>query len=122
MIPWLFFAQAIVTAVIGLAVLIAGIAKVKMNDWILGGAALSILMLLALAVASIVAPLAGAGPTGDIVEYWVYLISALFLPVAAGVWALVQRDRWGVVALGVAILAVAVMVYRMHQIWFVQVV
>jgi hypothetical protein len=36
-------------------------------------------------------------------------------------WALVDRSKWSTVILGVASLAVAVMVYRMTQIWFVQV-
>ena len=38
----------------------------------------------------------------------------------AVVWALVDRGRWSTAILGVACLAIAVMVYRMGQIWFVQ--
>jgi len=36
------------------------------------------------------------------------------------VWALVDRSRWSNVVLAAAVFAVAVMVYRMLQIWTVQ--
>jgi len=49
------------------------------------------------------------------------LVSAIILVPLAGFWALVERNRWSTVILGVACLAVAVMVYRMYQIWAVQV-
>jgi len=120
-IAWLMIAQAIVIAVLGAAVAIAGVAKVRMNDLVLGAAALTMLSLVVQVVASIVAPLVGAGPTGDLLEYWVYLISALLIPPAATIWAFADKGRWGVLVVGVGLLAVAVMVYRMHQIWFVQV-
>jgi hypothetical protein len=40
---------------------------------------------------------------------------------AAGFWALIERDRWSTVVLGVIGLSAAVMVYRMYQIWTAQV-
>ena len=45
---------------------------------------------------------------------------AIILPLAGGFWALVERNRWSTVILGGVCLAIAVMVYRMGQIWFVQ--
>jgi hypothetical protein len=48
-------------------------------------------------------------------------VSAALLPLAGGFWALIDRTRWSTVILGVICLAVAVMLYRMEQIWFVQV-
>jgi hypothetical protein len=51
----------------------------------------------------------------------VYLVSAVLLPIGAVLWALLERSRWRTVILGVAALAVAVMVWRMHVIWTVQV-
>ncbi|GAA2174582.1 hypothetical protein GCM10009846_21080 [Agrococcus versicolor] len=121
MISWLMLTQAIVVAVLGGAVSIAGLARVRMNDLVLAASALTLVTLVVQVVASIVAPLAGAGPTGDLLEYWVYLVSALLIPPAATVWAFADKGRWGVLVVGVGLLAVAVMVYRMHQIWFVQV-
>jgi hypothetical protein len=36
-------------------------------------------------------------------------------------WALLERSRWSTVIMGVATLAVAVMVWRMQVIWTIQV-
>ena len=49
-----------------------------------------------------------------------YLISAAIIPPLAVVWALTDRSRWSTVVLGVGAFAVAVMAYRMYQIWTVQ--
>jgi general stress protein CsbA len=48
-------------------------------------------------------------------------VTAVLIPPLAILWGLVDRSRWSTVVLGVAVLAVAVMLYRMQQIWFVQV-
>jgi hypothetical protein len=45
------------------------------------------------------------------------LLVAIMVPVGAGFWALVERNRWSTVILGVAALTVAVMLVRMNQIW-----
>ena len=88
----------------------------------MGGAAIALLSLVVQTIASVIAPLLGAGPTGDLLEYWTYLITALLIPPAAVLWALVdKKGEWSTLVVGVGILACAVMVYRMHQIWFVQV-
>ncbi len=49
-----------------------------------------------------------------------YLGTAALIPPAAVLWALTERTRWSTVVLGVAGLAIAVMTYRMNQIWNVQ--
>ena len=53
-------------------------------------------------------------------EFYIYLVSAIILPPVAVLWALVERTRWSTVVLGVVSLAIAVMVYRMNAIWFFQ--
>lgn len=121
MISWLVLGQAAVVGALGAAVAVAGLARVKMNDLVLGAAALTLVMLLVQVIASIIAPIVGAGPTGDLLEYWTYLVSALLIPPAATIWALTDKGRWSVLVVGLGLLAVAVMVYRMHQIWFVQI-
>jgi hypothetical protein len=88
------------------------------NDLTLAAVALVEVLLLAQLVVSIIAPAAGNSPTGNVVEFWVYLISALIIPPAAVIWALVDRQRWSTLILSVACFAVAVMVFRMSQIWF----
>jgi len=77
-------------------------------------------LLLAQIVIAIIAPLAGNPPTGNPAEFWVYLVTAALIPPLAVLWALTERSRWSTVVLGVGALAVAVMAYRMHQIWTVQ--
>ena len=122
MISWLMLAQAIALALIGAAVAILGLARRPFNDFVFAGAAIAMLSLIVQTAASIVAPILGAGPTGDLLEYWTYLITALMIPPAAVLWALVdKKGEWSTLVVGVGLLAVAVMVYRMHQIWFVQV-
>ena len=122
MISWLMIAQAIALGAFGAVVAAVGLSRRPFNDWVLGAAALTLLTLVVQAIASIIAPLAGAGPTGDLLEYWTYLITALVIPPAAVIWALVdKKGEWATLVVGIGILACAVMVYRMHQIWFVQV-
>ena len=121
MIGWFEYVQIAVALVAGLFCLGLGLAGRKPSDYTLGATAIVGLLLVAQVVIGIVAPLAGNPPTGDLLEFWVYLVSALLIPPAAIAWALVDRGRWSTAVLGVACLAIAVMVYRMGQIWFVQV-
>ncbi|MCR8671173.1 hypothetical protein [Agrococcus sp. HG114] len=122
MIPWLMLAQAAVLGAIGAVVAIMGLARRPFGDLVFGAAAFTLLTLVVQTVASIIAPIAGAGPSGDLLEYWTYLLTALVIPPAAVLWALVdKKGEWSTLVVGVGILACAVMVYRMHQIWFVQV-
>ncbi len=121
MIPWFEYVQLVVAVVAGLFCLIAGFAGRRPSDYTLGVTAVVELLLIAQVVVAIVAPLAGNPPTGSLVEFWIYLGSAILIPPAAAIWALIGRDRWSTAILGVACLAIAVMLYRMGQIWFVQV-
>jgi len=120
MILWFTITQLAV-AIIGVAAVVAGLAGRRPGDVTVGGLALIELFLIAQIVIAVIAPLAGNPPTGSLLEFWTYLISAALLPPAAVVWALVERTRWSTVIMGVAALAVAVMVWRMHVIWTVQI-
>ena len=120
MIEWFTTIAIIVSFVAGLAALVLGGIGRKPDDYSVLPTAAVALVLLVQIVIGIVAPLTGNQPTGDIVEWWIYLVVALVLQVAAIAWALVDRSRWATVVMGVASLAVAVMVFRMNQIWFVQ--
>lgn len=105
---------------IGLIAVVLGFAGRKPNDVSILGLALVEVLVVAQIVIAIIAPAVGNSPTGNPLEFWVYLITAALIPPLALVWALVERTRWSTVVLGVAALAVAVMAYRMHQIWTVQ--
>jgi hypothetical protein len=120
-IEWLQYTQIAVAVVAGLLCVVLGLAGRAPSDYTLGATALVELLLVVQLVVALVSPLFGNLPTGSGLEFWVYLISAVLVPPAAALWALLERNRWSTVVLGVACLAIAVMVYRMGQIWFVQV-
>ncbi|MHA7987064.1 hypothetical protein ACX9R5_14795 [Rathayibacter sp. CAU 1779] len=120
MIEWFTAVQVVVAVLAGLLCLVVGFIGRPPNDVTLGATALVEVLLVAQLVVTIVAPLVGNPPTGSLAEFYIYLISALLLPLAGGFWALIERSRWSTVVLGVVGLAIAVMLYRMGQIWFVQ--
>ncbi|WP_341945597.1 hypothetical protein [Microbacterium sp. LWH11-1.2] len=121
MILWLTVAQIVVAVAAGAFCIVAGLAGRRPSDVSVGALALVELLLVVQVIAAIVAPLAGNPPTGDLLEYWVYLVSAVLLPVGAVLWALMERSRWSTVILGVAALAIAIMLWRMQVIWTVQI-
>jgi tRNA pseudouridine55 synthase len=120
MIEWFAWVQIAVAVAGGLLCLALGFAGRVPSDLTNGALALVELLLVAQLVVAIAAPAFGNEATGSVLEFYVYLISALLIPPAAIFWGLVERSRWSTVVLGVAALAVAVMVYRMLQIWTVQ--
>lgn len=121
MILWFTIAQVVVACAAGLLAIVAGLARRPPGDVTVGGLLLVELLLIGQIVTAIVAPLVGNPPTGSLLEFWVYLVSAALVPPAAILWALVERGRWSTVVMGVAALAVAVMVWRMQVIWSVQI-
>jgi hypothetical protein len=119
-IAWVEYVHVAVAVLAGLLCLVLGFAGRAPDDFTIGAALLVEVLLVVQLVIALVAPAVGNSPTGSALEFWVYLVSALFIPPAAALWALVERNRWSTVILGVACLAIAVMLYRMGQIWFVQ--
>lgn len=120
MIEWFTITQVIIAVAAGLLCIAFGLAGKRPADLTLGALALVELLLIVQLVVALVAPAFGNNPTGSVLEFYVYLVSAVLIPPLAGFWALVERNRWSTVVLGVAALAIAVMVYRMGQIWSVQ--
>ena len=120
MIEWFTWIQVIVAALAGVFCLVSALAGRAPNDYTLGATALVEVLLIAQLVCALIAPAVGNLPTGSGIEFWVYLVSALLVPPAAAVWSLLDRGRWSTAVLAVACFAVAVMLYRMSQIWFVQ--
>jgi hypothetical protein len=121
MILWFTIAQIAVAVVAGVFCLVIGLIGRRPSDFTVGALALVEALLIVQVIAAIIAPLAGNPPTGDLLEYWVYLVSAVLLPVGAVLWALMERSRWSTVVLGVAALAIAIMLWRMQVIWSVQI-
>jgi hypothetical protein len=120
-IEWFTYVQVAVAVVAGALCVVLGLAGRRPSDLTVGALTVVELLLLAQVVIAIIAPLAGNPPTGSLLEFWVYLVSAALVPPAAVLWALLERSRWSTVVLGVAALAVAIMVYRMQVIWAVQI-
>jgi hypothetical protein len=120
MIEWYAWAQIAVAIVGGLLCIALGLVGRRPTDLSMGATALVELLLLAQLVVAITAPLTGNNPSGSLLEFYTYLVSAILLPVVAAGWALTERSRWSTVILGGACLAVAVMLFRMLQIWTVQ--
>ncbi|QIZ98276.1 MULTISPECIES: hypothetical protein [unclassified Leifsonia] len=120
MIEWFTATQVIVAAVAGVLCIVLGLAGRVPGDLSMGAVALVEVLLIAQLIVTIVAPAVGNEPSGSLPEFYIYLISALILPPAGAFWALIERNRWSTVILGGVCLAIAVMVYRMGQIWFVQ--
>lgn len=120
MIEWFAFAQIAVALAAGILCLVLGFARKEPNDLSMGAIALVVLLLIAQLVTAAVAPAVGNRPTGSLLEYWMYQIAIVVMPLLAMMWALIDRGRWSVVVLGVAGLAVAVMLYRMWVIWTVK--
>lgn len=121
MIFWFTITQVSVAVIAGLLCVILGLAGRRPSDLSVGALALIQLLLIAQVVVAVVAPLTGNPPSGSLLEFWVYLVSAALLPFAGVAWALIERSNWSTVIMGVVALAVAVMVWRMYVIWTVQV-
>lgn len=121
MILWLTLVQVAVAAVAALLCVVLGLVGRRPSDLSVGSLALVEAFLVAQIVVALIAPFAGNPPSGSLLEYWVYLVSAALLPPAGVVWALLERSRWSTVIMGIAAGAVAVMLWRMHTIWTVQV-
>jgi hypothetical protein len=120
MIEWFMWLQLAVATLAGLLGIALGLSGRKPSDLTIGAVLLVEVLLLAQLVVAIVAPLTGNDATGSLLEFYTYLVSAILVPVAAAAWALIERSRWSTVILGIAGLGVAVMIYRMWQIWTVQ--
>lgn len=121
MIEWFTWGQVGVAVAAGLLGVVLGLIGRRPDDFTMGATLLVELLLIAQLVIALLAPAFGNQASGSVLEFFVYLVSAIILPPLAGIWALVDRSRWSTVILGVTCLAIAVMVYRMNEIWFVQV-
>jgi hypothetical protein len=118
MIELFFEIQAWLALGVGLALIGFGLAKLKPSLISIGSVAVVELGLLVQLVSSILLVLGGARAKGDTIEFFAYLLVALIVPLGAAFWALIERTRWSTFVLSVGSLTVAIMLVRMHQIWF----
>jgi hypothetical protein len=120
MVEWFTWTQVLVCVVAGLLCLVLGAVGRTPDDFSMGAALLVEILLLVQVVVALISPGMGNAPSGNPLEFFTYLVSAVVLLPLAGFWGLVERTKWSTLILGVACLAAAVMVYRMYQIWTVQ--
>lgn len=121
MIWWFTVVVISVAVAAGVFCVSAGLAGRRPSDFSVGALALVEVLLIVQVIIAIIAPLAGNPPTGDLLEFWVYLVSAVLLPIGGVIWALVDRSRWSTVILGVVALSIAIMIWRMQTIWTIQI-
>ena len=121
MIEWFVWAQVAIAVVAGLSGVFFAIRGKTPNDYTLGPVALVLALLVVQLGIGAFAPALGNSPTGSLLEWWMYGITALLMVPAAMVWALVERSVMSNVVLGLLASTVAVMLTRMHTIWFINV-
>lgn len=117
MIEWFYLAQLWIAVAAGIFSMTLGAMKKLPSLWSIGSLAFVLLGLIGQLIVSIFVVSGGGTAVVDTVEYFAYLLVAIMVPIGAGFWGLVERNRWSTMILGVAALTVAVMLVRMNQIW-----
>jgi predicted membrane channel-forming protein YqfA (hemolysin III family) len=120
-IEWFYWLQLGVAIVAGLLAVGFATAKRTPNDYTLGSIVLLGVLLLVQMIVAAVQPALGNSPTGSLLEFWMYLVTAFLMVIAGAVWALVERSRMSNVMLGLLAGSIAVMLVRMDVIWTVNV-
>jgi hypothetical protein len=118
MIEWLYQGMFWVAMVGGFYSLLLGLIGRLPSLYSLSPLVLSTLGLLGQFFVTTVLLIAGNVSKGDPIEFYGYLLTALIVAVGAGFWALAERTKVSTIILGVANLTLAIMIFRMHQIWF----
>ncbi len=122
MVLWFYWAQLFVAGAATILSLFYAARRRPPNDLTLGSVAvLGVTIVVQIAI-SIFQPSFGNQPSGSLLEYWMYLLTALVMVVAGLLWALVERSTMSNVVLGLLGGSIVVMLVRMHTIWFINVV
>lgn len=103
---------------VGIVLLAAGLFGTKPGPlaiMAMAGIEAGLLMQLLISTALVIA---GQRAQTDTIEFFGYLIVAIIVPLAAGFWGLAERTKYSMMVLGFGGLTVAVMLYRMHILWF----
>lgn len=117
MIEFFYFTLLWYSVGVGSVLLAAGlIGKVPGPISVIATASVEAGLLIQLLI-SIALVIVGQRAQTDTLEFFGYLIVAIIVPLAAGFWALQEKTRYSMMVLGTAGLTVAVMLYRMQQLW-----
>jgi predicted membrane channel-forming protein YqfA (hemolysin III family) len=118
-IEWFYWLQLGVAILAGVLAVGFALAKRTPNDYTLGSIVLLGILLFIQIIVAVFQPALGNSPSGSLLEFWMYLITAFLMVVAGTVWALVERSLMSNVMLGLLAGSLAVMLVRMDAIWFV---
>jgi hypothetical protein len=117
MIDWFYQGAQGVAVIGGLLALVLGLIGRLPSLVSLSPLALTALSLIVQAFITIGVLASGNTAKGDVIEFYGYLLTALLVAVGAGLWSLAERSKFSTIILGSANLTVAIMLYRMWQIW-----
>lgn len=112
-----FIAGTIICAAAVLLGLIATAIRTYPDDYALIATAVTELFLVVYGIAAAIRQAGGEVITGEVWEFWGYLITALIIPPIAFFWAISDKSRWANAVLTASGLIVFVMLFRMEQIW-----
>ena len=104
---------ALLLAALGAAATVAG-RRIGLVHLAVAGL-LEVLLLVQAGIAA--AALAGGTRPADTATFVSYLLGVLLVPVAGVLWSRTERTRWAGTVIAVAALVVAVMVWRLLQLW-----
>lgn len=118
MIEWFYWLQLGVAILAGVLAVGFALAQRTPNDYTLGSIVLLGILLFIQIIVALFQPALGNSPSGSLLEFWMYLITAFLMVVAGTVWALVERSLMSNAMLGLLAGSLAVMLVRMDAIWF----
>lgn len=104
---------AVVLALLGIA---STVARRRIGLLHLGVAAVLEVLLLVQAVLAVVA-MAGGNTPPEAATFAGYLAGIVLVPVAGSLWARTEQTRWAGTVIAVAAVVVAVMIWRLLQLW-----
>ena len=117
MIEFFYLVLVWYSVAVGIALLGAGLFGARpgpVSIMATAGVEAGLLIQLLISIALVVS---GQRAETDTLEFFGYLIVAIIVPLAAGFWGLAERTKYSMMVLGAASLTVAVMLYRMQQLW-----
>lgn len=117
MIEFFYLVLVWFSVAVGIALLGAGLFGARpgpVSIMATAGVEAGLLIQLLISIALVVS---GQRAQTDTLEFFGYLIVAIIVPLAAGFWGLAERTKYSMMVLGAAALTVAVMLYRMQQLW-----
>ena len=118
MIEWFYLGSLWVATIGGVISLALGLIGRLPSLVSLSPVVLTVLGLIAQVFITIGVLIGGGKSKGDVIEFYGYVFTALIVAVGASLWSLAERSKFSTIILGAANLTVAIMIFRMSQIWF----